>query len=60
MSQYQKGILVMNYLQNLGINMVTIGAAIQDKNLDKSHQLIVNNPKITKQEFLKEMQIEEL
>ena len=53
--QYQKGIKVMDYLQGLGINMLTIGHAIEDKNLEKSYQLITNNPFITKNEFLNAM-----
>ena len=59
MNQYQKGISVMNYLQDLGLNMLTIGHAIEDKNLEKSYQLIQQNPKITKDEFLKTMGIKE-
>ena len=57
--QYQKGISVMNYLQDLSLNMLTIGHAIEDKNLEKSYQLIQQNPKITKDEFLKTMGIKE-
>ena len=59
MTQYQKGILVMDYLQDLGVNMITIGEAIDDKNLDRSYQLIKENPQITKAEFLKKMQMTE-
>ncbi len=57
--QYQMGISVMDYLQGLGINMITIGKAICDENLERSHQLIKKNPQITKEEFLSAMQIEE-
>lgn len=57
--QYKMGLLVMNYLQSLGIDMITIGKAIEDKNLEKSYLLIQSNPQITKDEFLKRMQIEE-
>lgn len=59
MTHYQKGILVMDYLQDLGVNMITIGEAIDDKNLDRSYQLIKENPQITKAEFLKKMQMTE-
>ena len=59
MNQYKKGILVMDYLQALGMNMLTVGAAIDDANLEKSYQLITENPKITKAEFLKKMEITE-
>ena len=59
--QYQKGMLVMNYLQGLGMNMLTIGTAIDDTNLEKSYQTIMENPQITKTEFLQKMQmIEEI
>ena len=58
-NQYQKGISVMDYLQELGINMLTIGKAIEDENLEKSYRLIQSNPKITKEELLTEMGIEE-
>ena len=57
--QYQMGISVMNYLQGLGIEMITIGKAICDENLERSYQLIKENPKMTKEEFLSAMQIEE-
>ena len=59
-TQYQMGVSVMNYLQGLGINMITIGKAIEDKSLEQSYRLITENPQITKEEFLREMQIEEL
>ena len=57
--QYQMGISVMNYLQGLGIEMITIGKAICDENLERSYQLIKENPKMTQEEFLSAMQIEE-
>lgn len=57
--QYEKGILVMDYLQSLGMNMLTVGTTINDTNLEKSYQLIKENPKITKAEFLKKMEITE-
>ena len=59
MNQYEKGILVMDYLQALGMNMLTVGSAIDDTNLEKSYQLITENPQITKAEFLKKMEITE-
>ena len=59
MTQYQKGILVMDYLQNLGIDMTTVLVAICDENLEQSYQLIRQNPQISKEEFLQMMQIEE-
>lgn len=60
MNQYQMGIFVMNYLQELGLNMLTILEAIQDGKLEKSYQLIQDNPQITKKAFLKKMEIEEI
>ena len=59
MTQYQKGILVMDYLQGLGMDMITIGDAICDENLEKSYQAIQENPKITKKEFLTKLNIQE-
>lgn len=60
MNQYEKGLIVMNYLQKLGLNMSTVGTAIDDNKLEKSYQLIKQNPRITKEEFLREMKIEEI
>lgn len=59
MTPYQKGIAVMDYLQNLGVGMIAVGKAIDNKNLEKSYQLIQENPKITKEEFLATMGIVE-
>lgn len=57
--QFSKGIFVMDYLENLGMSMMTIGTAIEDDYLEKSYQLIKQNPKITKWEFLRKMNLEE-
>ena len=59
MTQYQKGILIMDYLQSLGTDMLAVGRAIDNRNLEKSYQLIRENPQITKDEFLKAMNISE-
>lgn len=59
MNQYEKGVAIMDYLQSLGLDMITIGQAIDDKNLEKSFELIRDNPKITKDEFLAKMGIKE-
>ena len=59
MTQYQKGILVMDYLQDLGVDMLAILDAICDENLERSYQVIKENPQITKAEFLEVMQISE-
>ena len=55
MNEYEKGILIMDYLQSLGIDMITIGSAIDNKNLEWSYQIICNNPVITKDEFLSKL-----
>ena len=59
MTQYQKGMLVMNYLKKLDTDILNIGDAIEDEHLEKSYQLIKENPKITKAEFLKQMGFKE-
>ena len=56
---YQKERLVMDCLRDLGVSMLAVGMAIDDKNIERSYQLIKNNPQITKTEFLTEMGIEE-
>ena len=57
--QYDRGVWLMDFLQNLGIDMYAIGAAIDDDNIDKAYQLVQDNPNITKEEFLRTMRIEE-
>ena len=59
MKEYQKGELVMNCLFDLGINGVAILRAICDENLERSYQVIKENPQISKAEFLAKMQITE-
>ena len=59
MTHYQKGILVMDYLQGWGMDMITVLDAICDENLEKSYQAIQENPKITKKEFLTKLNIQE-
>lgn len=58
-NQNQMALSMKNYLEKLGISQITITEAVTDENLEKSYQLITENPKITKQEFLKIMEIEE-
>ena len=53
--QYQKGSIVKKCLKSLGVHPITIAEALSDKNLEKSYQLITNNPFITKNEFLNAM-----
>ena len=57
--QYRMGVSVMDYLESLELDMITIGRAICDKNLERSYQLIKENPNISKEEFLTAMGIEE-
>ena len=51
MTQYQKGKLVMDCLESLGMDWTSIGVTIDDSNLEQSYQLIKNNPNITLKEF---------
>ena len=57
---YEMGLFVINHLKNLGINILTIGHAIENKNLNKSFELIKKYPNIQKNEFIEKMQIEEV
>ena len=56
---YQQGVLVMNYLEALGATSCEILDAICDENRERSYNLIKENPKITRMEFLEKMGIEE-
>lgn len=57
MKQYQKGIFVLDFLQELGLSMLVIGKALEDARLNKSYRVIKSNPKITQEEFLTKMQL---
>lgn len=57
--QEKKGIVVMDYLETLGMNYPTILDAICDRNVEASYRLIKENPNISKEEFLRKMNIEE-
>ncbi len=57
--QYQKGMLIMKYLKELDIHPITIAMAVSNENYKKSYQIIQENPKITKAEFLQKMQLTE-
>ena len=57
MKQYQKGIFVLDFLQELGLSMLIIGKALEDNRLNKSYRVIKSNPKITQEEFLTKMQL---
>ena len=49
-----------NYLRNLGFTWITIAEAMADDKKEKTISLLKNNPKITKEEFLELMNIEEV
>ena len=55
---YDKGVFVMHYLQSIGFDFETILDAICDENLDKSYEIIVQNPTISKYEFVEKLGIE--
>ena len=59
MTDYDKGMVVMDYLKSIGVDILAIGEAISDDNLDKSFQLIQDNPDISKDDFLDAMDIAE-
>ena len=44
MKQYQKGIFVLDFLQELGLSMLIIGKALEDTRLNKSYRVIKCNP----------------
>ena len=52
---YSKVISVMDFLQNLGIDMITIVDFVDDKMVDKSYQIIKENPKATKKDILEKL-----
>ena len=49
---YNKGVFVMDYLKRIGFDFETIADAICDENLDKSYEIIIENPTISKYEFV--------
>ena len=49
-----------NHLRALGFSWITIAEAMSDENKDKTISLLIENPKISKGDFLKEMNIEEI
>lgn len=59
MTQYQKGVFVMNYLKKLDTDILNIGDAIEEEHLEKSDRLIQENPQIGKAEFLSQMGFKE-
>ena len=59
MTPSQKAELVLNCLKNLGVRGLEKLEAVCDENLERSYQVITENPQITKAEFLEKMQITE-
>lgn len=59
MTHYQKAVLVMDFLKDLGVSILAIGRAIDDRRFDQTYRLITENPQITKKEFLETMGIAE-
>ena len=55
---YKKGIIVLDYLKSIGLDFGTIGEAICDENLGKSYEIILQNPTISKQEFVEKIGID--
>ena len=54
---YERAKYVMNYLLSLNVDGEVIKLAIADRNLDKSYQIIKDNPNINVEEFIKELGI---
>ena len=55
--QYQMGSVVAKYLDGLNVHPITVAEAVSNENYKKSYQIIQENPKITKAEFLENMQL---
>lgn len=55
---YDMGVFVMDYLKSAGLDFTTILDAVDDRNLQKSYDLIKSNPDITKYEFVEQMGID--
>ena len=51
---YERAKYVMNYLLSLNLDGEVIKLAIADRNLDKSYQIIKDNPNINAEEFIEE------
>lgn len=56
----KKDIEIEQYLRYLGLSWITIAELMSDDNYDKTIRLITINPKITKDELLKIMEITEV
>lgn len=56
----ERDIEIEQYLRYLGLSWITIAELMSDDNYDKTIRLITINPKITKDELLKIMEITEV
>ena len=56
----KRDIEIEQYLRYLGLSWITIAELMSDDNYDKTIRLITINPKITKDELLKIMEITEV
>ena len=56
----ERDIEIEQYLRYLGLSWITIAELMSDDNYDKTTRLITINPKITKDELLKIMEITEV
>lgn len=50
---------VMDFLSNLDIDTFAIGEAIEDGKLEKSYEIITENPQMTKKQALKKLKLKE-
>ena len=57
MKQYQKSIVVMDFLQELGLSMLIIGKALEECRLNKSYRVIKSNPQIPQEEFIAKLHL---
>lgn len=60
MTHYQKAVLVMDFLQDLGIDIISVARATDDRRFDRTWNLLVENPDITKEEFLRVLETMEV
>ena len=55
MISYQEEMWMADYLEDLGIGILIIAAATDDRVIDYNYKLLKENPNITKAEFLRKM-----
>ena len=52
MTHYEKAVLIMDFLEDLGISVIDAARAVDDRRFDRICQILAENPDITKDEFL--------